>query len=164
MKPTKVDINDYQKIVELYHNESDRAAAILAGSFVENYLVEYLKTCFLIADPEIDELFQGFGPMATFSQRIAIAYAVGAFHKSMRDNLRAIKEIRNHFAHHPGDAKFDDAVIDKHFKKLSFGNDRQICQTGDIPLTDRRRIYLLSIAWFTLMASKRLKQFASEHK
>src|SRR2546429_704647 len=118
VKPTKIDLNDYQKLFETYHSESDRAAALLSGSFVEHYLAEYLNTCYLVKDPDIDDLFHGFGPMATFSQRISIAHAVGAIDKGTMDELRALKEIRNHFAHHPRDAKFSDSVLDKYFNKL----------------------------------------------
>jgi hypothetical protein len=152
MKPTKVNILDYQKIVESYHGESDRAAALLAGSFVEHYLAEYLKTCCLVSDPDIDELFHGFGPMATFAQRISIAYAIGAIDTGMRDDLRAIKDIRNHFAHHPTEAKFTDAILDKPFNKLSISHDPKFNPAGDKPLTDRRLIYLFGIAWFVIQA------------
>ena len=81
MKPTKVDLNDYQKLVETYHNESDRAAALLAGSFVEHYLAEYLKTCYFVRDSNINDLFDGFGPLASLAQRISIAYVLGAIEK-----------------------------------------------------------------------------------
>lgn len=152
MKPIKVNLSDYQRVVELYHNESDRAAAVLAGSYVESYLAEYLKTCELISDPEIDKLFEGHGPLATFAQRISIAYAIGAIDQRMRDDLQAIKDIRNHFAHHPHEAKFGDPVLDKHFKKLSVSREPKFSPDGVKLLTDRRQIYLFSIGWFSLQA------------
>ena len=150
VKPTKIDLNDYQKLVETYHSESDRAAALLAGSFVEHYLAEYLKTCYLVKDPDIDDLFHGFGPMATFSQRISIAHAVGAIDKGTMDELRALKEIRNHFAHHPRDAKFSDSVLDKYFNKLGPAKNPAFDASGNGPLTDRRLIYLFTVSWFVM--------------
>jgi len=65
----------------------------------------------LVEDPDIDDLFHGFGPLATFAQRISIAYALGAIDKGTMDELRALKEIRNHFAHHPMDAKFENPTL-----------------------------------------------------
>ena len=150
MKPAKVDLNDYQKLVETYHGESDRAAAILAGSFVEHYLAEYLKTCYLIEDPDIDDLFHVFGPLATFAQRISIAYAVGAIDKGTADELRALKEIRNHFAHYPTDAKFSDSVLNKHFNKLGPAKNPAFNAAGDGPLKDRRLISLFTVSWFVM--------------
>ena len=38
MKPTEVDISDYNKVVGMFHEETDRAAAVLAGSFLESQL------------------------------------------------------------------------------------------------------------------------------
>jgi hypothetical protein len=47
--PEPVTLNDYQSIVADYHSESDRAAIVLAGSFVEHCLANYLKH-FMIQD------------------------------------------------------------------------------------------------------------------
>ena len=44
MKPINVDITDYTQMVEMFHSETDRGAAVLAGSYIENYLGIFLKT------------------------------------------------------------------------------------------------------------------------
>ena len=71
MKPQNVNIFHYNDFVKMYNGESDRAAAILAGSFLEHFLANCLKECF-IDDKDVDDLFDGFGPLSTFSQRISI--------------------------------------------------------------------------------------------
>lgn len=43
MKPIDLDIDDYHEVLTELHKESDRAAAVLGGSFVECYLAKYLK-------------------------------------------------------------------------------------------------------------------------
>ena len=43
MKPYNVDMNDYHNIVKEFHQETDRAAAVLAGSYIENYLAKFIK-------------------------------------------------------------------------------------------------------------------------
>jgi hypothetical protein len=60
----------------------------------------------------------GFGRLATFSQRIDIAHAFHIIDAQTRDDLNAIKDIRNHSAHHPKATTFADASLDKHFKKF----------------------------------------------
>jgi hypothetical protein len=69
MKPIPVDLNDHNKLVVEFKNESDRGVAVLAGSLIENYLAKYLKH-HMVDDPKIDELFQGFGPFSDFGKRI----------------------------------------------------------------------------------------------
>lgn len=145
MKPQNVHVGHYNDVVKLYHDESDRAAAILAGSFVEHHLAVFLKA-FLVEDPEIDELFHGFGPLSTFSQRISMSAAMGLISKPIRNELRAIKDIRNHFAHHPVEATFDDPDLDKPFNKLPISSDPIFNPKGDGPLKDRKLIYLFSVS------------------
>jgi len=145
MKPQDVNLVDYNDVVELYHSESDRAAAILAGSFLEHYLAVFLKE-FLIDDPEINDLFNGFGPLSTFSQRITMAAAVGLINPCDRTELRAIKDIRNHFAHNPFGTSFQDDVLDNFFEKLQITHNPQFNVHGEGPLSDRKRIFLLSVS------------------
>ena len=146
MKPLEVNLNDYQQLVEIYHAESDRAAAVLAASFIEHYLAAIIK-CFLVKDKDIDQLFHGFGPMASFSQRIHVAYAFRTIDRQTRDDLIAIKDIRNHFAHNPKAATFADSALDKHFKKFGLPRSPGFTGPGKPPLTDRRLVYLFSIGW-----------------
>ncbi|MGH8510875.1 MAG: hypothetical protein ACREU8_05700 [Gammaproteobacteria bacterium] len=59
-------------------------------------------------DPKVaDDLFGAMGPLASFRQRIAVAYAFGFLSKEDYDNLNLVRRIRNHFAHHPLEASFD---------------------------------------------------------
>lgn len=110
MKVIDLNILDYQDTVRLFHSETDRAAAVLAGSFLENYIGSYLRA-FMIEDSEIDKLFDGFGPFSDFMKRIECAYAFGFISKEHRSDLTFIRKIRNHFAHHPLDSAFDKSPI-----------------------------------------------------
>ena len=60
------------------------------------------------------------------------------------------REIRNHFAHHPTDAKFTDTVLDKHFNKLGPSKNPAFNASGNGPLKDRRLIYLFTVSWFVM--------------
>jgi len=113
-----LDFSDWNVMVQAFHNESDRGAAVLAGGFVENYLAVYLRSS--IVDAEVaDELFQPLGPLSSFSQRSAVARAFGFVSKSQYDDLAVIRRIRNHFAHHPLDSTFNTPAVAQLAAKLS---------------------------------------------
>jgi DNA-binding MltR family transcriptional regulator len=46
-------------------------------------------------------LFEGYGPLASFSAKIDIAFALSIIDEAMYADLKVIKEIRNQFAHPP---------------------------------------------------------------
>ena len=110
MKYEPLTIDDYQDVVQMFHSESDRGAAVLAGSYVDNFLAIYLRSQ-MIEDKEVDNLFGRFGPLAEFSQRIECGYAFGLITLQARDDLNCIRKIRNHFAHHPQEARFDASPV-----------------------------------------------------
>jgi mannitol repressor len=96
---------DYNQVVSIYHNESDRAAAVLATSYLERILEEHIRES-LIDDPFIDELFIGYGPLSSFSAKISVAYGFGLIPKWMKQDMTYIRKIRNHFAHHHFEVSF----------------------------------------------------------
>lgn len=110
MKPIDVDITDYHEMVEMFHSESDRGAVVLAGSYIENYLGIYLAS--KMTDKSLEnEIFGANGPLSTFSQRIDFSQDFGLLTKEQCGELRLIKKIRNHFAHHPKSASFSDEKV-----------------------------------------------------
>ena len=86
MKPIDVTLADYQLMVTLFENESDRGAAVLAGSYIENHLGLYLRTK-VIDSSVADRMFSSEGPLSTFGQRIDIAYAFGFLSKEQTSDL-----------------------------------------------------------------------------
>lgn len=119
MKPVDVDIVSYNQVVEMFHNETDRGAAVLAASFLDNFLAKYVRSV-MADEPVIDELFTGFGPFADFNKRIETAYALRLVSKESRRDLKLIQKIRNHFAHMPSDASFDTNPVRQWVSDLSF--------------------------------------------
>lgn len=108
--PENLNIDKMNEMVGAFHKESDRGAAILAGSFLEHYLGLFLRS--KILDEKIaDKLFDAMGPLASFSQRIAIAYAFGFIDKQQHADLDLIRKIRNHFAHNPLNGTFSDNEV-----------------------------------------------------
>lgn len=92
--------------------ESDRGCAIVAAELLSEELEQLLRA-YCRSDPAdvkqtIDPLFSGYGPLATFSARINLAYSLGILPRPTRDRLDIIRRLRNDFAHEWGPLDFND--------------------------------------------------------
>lgn len=141
--PEKLDIDLLNKMVPAFTKESDRGAAILAGSFLEHYLGLFLRS--LAVDEAVAEkLFGSMGPLSTFSQRIAVAYAFGFIDKQAYANIEHIRKIRNYFAHHPIYGSFQEEEVKKRVLLLStYGGTPEQYSTDHA-----RQVYLYTCALF----------------
>lgn len=101
--------------------QSDRGAAIIGGSFVEHY-VEHLLLSRMrgLSKTRRENLFDGFGPLAGFSSKIEIGFALGLFGEITRSDLLVIKSIRDKFAHevHGGEWSFSHPWVTDKCKTL----------------------------------------------
>ena len=108
----------WNSIVDSYRQESDRAAAILAAAFADEFLKECIQS-FLIDDASIKKLFEGYSSLSSFSARIDVAYALGLMTQSVQRDLNLVRKVRNHFAHHPSDTSFDISPVRDYCSNLS---------------------------------------------
>lgn len=84
----------------IYNTESDRAAALIAGTFAENSLEAMIRIRLVnLSAEKMEELFGVEGSLGRFSDKIRIAYAFGVIDPMVRNDLDRIREIRNTFAH-----------------------------------------------------------------
>lgn len=133
-EPESYTLVDYNKIVDGFHKESDRGAAILASSFVEVFLEKLIRH-FLRKETIVDGLFDGYGPLSTFAFKSDMAFAIGYINENIYRDLKFIRKIRNHFAHHPGEASFDKNPVKDYCKELS------TAQSGEKP----KSMYLIAV-------------------
>jgi len=76
------------------------ATAILTSSIIERALEAALIAKMRPISNRLKErLFEGYGPFASFSSKIDVAYALSIISDDVFDDLKIIKEIRNEFAH-----------------------------------------------------------------
>lgn len=86
-------------LIEEMNGESDRAVAIVGAAWVEEALFTALDS-FLQSHAESSKrLFNGNGPLATFSAKIDLARLLGMVSDAIRSDMHAIREVRNEFAH-----------------------------------------------------------------
>jgi hypothetical protein len=75
------------------------------------------------------KIFDGYGPLSQFSAKIDIAYIFELIDKTTYDDLRAIKDIRNKFAHTTRYVLFSNEHIDRECQRLTGwkkGNDNRL--------------------------------------
>lgn len=92
--------DDETEAVRELFKSSDRAAAIMAATIVENRLTAAIKHRF---NPHVavqKEMFRSSGPLGSFSAKIKLAYLMGICSERAFKDLEVMKDIRNRFAHH----------------------------------------------------------------
>lgn len=102
-----------------YGDESDRAAALLAASFLEEQTKEALLSILVEDERVISSLFSGYGPLSTFSAYIDVMYALGHIPRELCTELHLIRKIRNHFAHYPDITDFNTQKVKDWCRELS---------------------------------------------
>jgi DNA-binding MltR family transcriptional regulator len=99
-----------------YEAESDRAAAILAVSFLDASIADMLKRAMVGDQPAIEQLFKR--GLRDFANRIHVCYGLDLISKVVRDDMDALRALRNHFAHHPEQTDFKNPTAQEHMAKL----------------------------------------------
>jgi len=130
MIPNNLNLVRSTQIVKQFHSESDRAAAILAGSHVEQSLKEFIQL-FIIEKPEIaaDKLLESRNSVSSFGAQIEFARACDWITEDIKKDLNTIRIIRNEFAHNPDLNNFSQIPNIRKFQDFS-----QIYYSDDLRL------------------------------
>lgn len=98
--------------------ESDRATALMAAAFLEDYLSK-LISCFMVENSLVSrEIFAHNGPLGTFSAKIDIAYMLALISPAVRKDLHLLRKIRNEFAHTAKPLEFTEHRIKSRCEEL----------------------------------------------
>ena len=82
----------------------DTGLVIQATSLIDRFLRLALISGFrsdTVSKTLLATIFEGYGPLSSFSSRIAVCIALGLTTPDVRHDLAVIKTIRNEFAHSP---------------------------------------------------------------
>ena len=106
---------DLPGFLSAFSEESPRAAAIVAGSYLDTLLVELLDAA-LIGNKKARANLLGDDksadkPLGTFSARIRAAHALGLISPNEYADLNTVRTIRNKFAHAQHGFSFDDSAV-----------------------------------------------------
>lgn len=97
--PPPPEVQQLQEFLTVFNAETDRGAALVAASMLDERLQEILKAFFLKSQ-EASDLLTGFNaPLGTFSSRASAAFALGLVQKNEFNEITLIRKIRNEFGH-----------------------------------------------------------------
>ena len=98
--------------------ESDRGAALVGFAYVDTLLTRLFKAK-MLPEKLTEELFEGFGPLATMAARIKVAYCLGWIGPETHHDLNLLRKVRNEFAHAHAPVTFSDASVQARCRELS---------------------------------------------
>lgn len=129
-----------EQITELINNiralqtRTHAEIVVVGAAIIEEQLLRALLTKMRPLSGEMKKrLFDGYGPLSSFSAKIDLSYALQILNKDQYDDLTVIRRIRNHFGHAMSLVNFDKLAIREHFKHF------KTLQAGE---TDYRAFYL----------------------
>ncbi|WP_419656553.1 mannitol operon repressor [Desulfosarcina variabilis str. Montpellier] len=99
MKKYVFDIKRETNFIKEINEQSDRGAALIVATWLDEELRAAIKTKFVNSDSNEKKVFEGNGPLSTFSSKIEIGYSLGLLSKQAYSDLTIIRKIRNDFAH-----------------------------------------------------------------
>lgn len=109
---------DITSLLDEIGSATDRSAAIMGGSLLENFLALAIMSRFRPLDPkQRDQLFER-GPLAGFYAKVNLGFALGLYESEARDDLHLIRQIRNEFAHSMTPCRFGDRRVKEYCDKL----------------------------------------------
>jgi hypothetical protein len=105
--------NEWDQFFRDIHTQSARGASLIGAALVEACLKQVLITrMHKEVEPEEAAIFENeSAPLASFSQRIALAWAIGIIGPNMKKRLTSIRMIRNAFAHALAPIDFDTPLV-----------------------------------------------------
>jgi DNA-binding MltR family transcriptional regulator len=108
-------------IIATLQGMSHAGTATLCSGITEHSLKKAILTKMRRISRVLEtRLFEGYGPISSFSAKIDIAYALDIITEAIFDDLKTIKDIRNEFAH-PKDLEFlsfSSQEVFRHMKRL----------------------------------------------
>jgi len=114
------ELDRLSHFLAIFNHESERGAALLAGSILDEMLLEILEA-YLMTSKSSRELIQGFNaPLGTFSSRAKACHALGLITDIEYEEIDVIKKIRNEFGHSWDIVSFDNNKINELTKRLSW--------------------------------------------
>lgn len=84
---------------EIDKTDSDRAAAIVAATFVEDHITRLVQWHLEQDEKLLGELFKPGSPLGDFGVKVNLGYLLGLYSKVAWKELYTIRTIRNKFAH-----------------------------------------------------------------
>lgn len=79
--------------------QPDRSLVIVMAAVIDDALAALIINYLVEAKKITDNMFNGMGPLSTFSAKIDLGFLLAIYNKDFADMLHALRRIRNEFAH-----------------------------------------------------------------
>lgn len=107
-----VGIDDAEQFFLDLAPESDAALVVLGTSYIDTHMTDsWRRNMPGKSKAEYDALFDGSGPLATFSAKIRLAHSLDWISDATNKDLHLLRKIRNLFAHDPYKTSLEDNEI-----------------------------------------------------
>jgi mannitol operon repressor len=115
---TEPEIEQLGKFLASFNKESDRGAALVAASMLDDRL-EQILIGFFVESSAAKDLLSGFNaPLGTFSSRASAATALGLIQENEFKEITVVRKIRNEFGHGWEPLTFESESVAVHARKL----------------------------------------------
>lgn len=116
---THPHLRKFNKFLPELNKESDRGMVLIAASYLDELMLEILKSYFITGKVS-SALVEGFNaPLGTLSTRCSAAYSLGLISKTEFGEADLIRKIRNNFAHNIH-TSFEDMKVVELCNKLEY--------------------------------------------
>jgi len=127
---------DRDQILQEIKTNNLRTSLILSGAYIQDVLYGAIKYNLIpLSGSNEKALFEGNGALSTFSAQISIAFAIGILSSEIRDDMNAIRGLRNIVAHQlVADLPESESTIQKirGLNAISGHEDKQIAAVTDL--------------------------------
>ena len=142
----KYSMKGYNDLVKEFKDESDRSVIILALSYIEKYLEQFLKKR-LIDHKLVESLFEGYAPLNSLSAKIDVSFSVGIISEEIHSELHRLRKIRNLAAHQDSKIDFNDPKLKDHCKNLMSAKGIRTSSKIPYKINGPRHQFLFAFSW-----------------
>ena len=129
---TEPEVQQLGAFLAAFNAESNRGAALVAASMLDERLEEILRAFFIEA-AAARKLITGFNaPLGTFSSRASATYALGLIQENEFKEITLIRKIRNEFGHGWESRTFESLQIAKLARQLPWSGPIEIEATATL--------------------------------
>lgn len=130
-RKSEPEVEQLGRFLASFNKESDRGAALVAASMLDERLEQVLRA-FFIESSAAKELVSGFNaPLGTFSSRASAAAALGLIQDNEFKEITLIRKIRNEFGHGWEPVSFETEHIAAHVRKLPWRGPAEFEESAD---------------------------------
>jgi DNA-binding MltR family transcriptional regulator len=98
--PDDDDATYFLKLAGEFHSQTYHGTVLTMTATLDEGLRQLLLARMRTVSNRLSErLFSGYGPLASFSAKTDVSYALDLIDDGVYGDLKIIREIRNHFAH-----------------------------------------------------------------